>query len=408
MTYLIENHHFPAEDVRDYWQFAHPPLHHLLGAFWIECNEKLFGIGYDQSRESVQTLTLFYSMCIMITAYQILRHFKIEGKPLYIALGIINFHPAFILFSGSINNDVLSVVFIMGAILTTLQWYQNPTLKNILKISLCVGLGMMTKLTVALIAPPVALVFLIIFFQHFKSKWKEFLKQFSCFLGICVPLGLWYPVRSWLKWQVPILFVYPLGEEQDQYIADKTFSERIFDFSAYQFKDVYLQWLGWNEAGEQTSYNEFNPLIALLKTSVFGEGLNHYLFENFQWIYPFSKCFFWLNTVLAVFAFLSMLIVCFTKCSVKPVEKLFFLSFYTLLIGNFYKSADAYPLVCTMNFRYITPTVIIGALFTALFLKKHAQSKAGKIAVSAMHYLSFGFIFLSSFVYLTAGFCSGE
>lgn len=408
MTYLMQNHHLPTEDVRDYWQFAHPPLHHLLGAFWIELNEKLFSVSYDASRESLQTLTLFYSMCIMITAYQILRHFNIDGKPLYIALGIINFHPAFILLSGSVNNDVLSIAFMMGAMLTALQWYRTPTLKNILKIAFCVGLGMMTKLTAALIAPPIALLFIIIFFKNFKSKWKDLFKQFLCFGAVCIPLGLWYPVRSWIKWKVPLLFVYPLGTDTDQYIHDKTFSERIFDFSPYQFKNVYLQWLGWDESGNPISYNEFNPLTALFKTSVFGESLNQYLFEDFPFIHSFCKCFFWLNVVIAVFAFFSMLILIFKKCSITPAEKLFFLSFYLLLIGNFYKSAANYPFVCTMNFRYITPTVIISIVFAALSLQKLEFKKLSKIAVSAVGILSLLFIFFSSAVYLTVGFCPGE
>ena len=98
----------------------------------------------------------------------------------------------------------------------------------------------------------------------------------------------------------------------------------------------------------------------------------------------------------------------FVKCNAKPLEKLFFLSFYLLLIGNFYKSAADYPLVCTMNFRYITPTVITGALFTALFLKKSEQNKSGKIAVLVMETLTSAFVLCSAAVYLTAGLAEGE
>ncbi|MDE7138123.1 MAG: hypothetical protein K2O29_06670, partial [Ruminococcus sp.] len=149
IEYLLFNHHIADFDVRDRWQFYHPPLHHTISAIWIHINENIFLTGRDPARESLQTLTLFYSMCIIISAYRILRHFALKGKALYIPLTIISFHPAFILLSGSINNDILSVAFILGAVITTLKWYENPTMKNILKIAVCIGLGMMTKLSAA-------------------------------------------------------------------------------------------------------------------------------------------------------------------------------------------------------------------------------------------------------------------
>ena len=408
MTYLIDNHHLCDTDVREYWQFAHPPLHHLLGAFWIELNETVFHAGYEASRESLQTLTLFYSMCIMITAYKILRHFSIDGRPLFIALGIINFHPAFILLSGAINNDVLSIAFMTGAMLTALQWYRNPTLRNILKTALCVGLGMMTKLSSALIAPPIALLFAVIFFKNLKSKWKDFLKQFSCFLAVCAPLGLWYPVRSWLKWNIPILYVHEVTDDVEQYLHHQKFLDRISDFSLYQFRDVFEQWLSFNDSGQPVGYNEFNPLIALLKTSVFGETLSQEFFADVPFIYPVCTLFFWLNVLLAFLAFCFMLKACFTKCALQPTEKIFFLFFDFLMLANFYKMSADYPLVCTMNFRYLTPTVLIGAFFTALMLHSAELKKTGKIAISAVSVLSLLFMLLSTAVYVTVGFCPGE
>ena len=120
-------------------------------------------------------------MCIIISAYKIFRYFGLKGKALYIPLAVVSFHPAFIIFSGSINNDVLSAAFMMGAFLCALNWYREQSMKNILKTALCTGLGMMTKLTAALVAPPVAVIFAVVFFKNLKTDFRKLLVQFTAF-----------------------------------------------------------------------------------------------------------------------------------------------------------------------------------------------------------------------------------
>ena len=156
ITYLLQHHQLPDFDPRGHWQFYHPPLHHMISALWLWLSEHVFGISNAAAQESLQTLPLFYAMAIVITAYRILRHFRLEGMALYVPLAVVAFHPSFILFSGSINNDALSVVFILGAVLWTLKWYEKQTWESIVKIALCIGLGMMTKLSAAMVAIPVA------------------------------------------------------------------------------------------------------------------------------------------------------------------------------------------------------------------------------------------------------------
>jgi len=170
IQYFIDNHHLPDFDPTTHYQFYHPPLHHIISAIWIEASERIFDLEPEVAQESLQSLTLFYAIVIVILSYRILQHFNLRGCALYIPLIIIAFHPAFILFSGSINNDVLSVVFILGAILCTLQWYRNQTLKNILKIAFCVGLGMMTKLSAGIVAIPIAIVFLVVLIKKCQKR----------------------------------------------------------------------------------------------------------------------------------------------------------------------------------------------------------------------------------------------
>lgn len=402
ISYLLTNHSLLNSDVRDRWQFYHPPLHHAISAVWIYICDNFFHTGIDPARESLQSLTLFYSITIIITAYRILRHFKLEGMSLYIPLVIISFHPAFILLSGSVNNDVLSVALMMGAVICTLKWYENKTLKNILKIALCVGLGMMTKLSAALVAIPIAFIFLIVFIKNFKASGKKLFGQYAAFGIVCVPLALWYQIRNYINWNVPITYVQEMGKDSTQYLGDRSFISRITDFSFYQFQHCFEQWDWFDDNGQLLTYKEFNPLIAAFKNSLFGESIYE---ANFAHGYMLSICkiFFWLGIIIAAAAFIAMVIVLIRKKSMPFIGKSFFGAFYLVIMVNYYNMQKNYPFICTMNFRYITPTVIIGCLFTGVLLKnlKSENHKAAKAVTVTLSTAAVLFAGLSSWIYLS-------
>ncbi len=402
IEYLLFNHHLPDFDIRERWQFCHPPLHHAISALWIHINENILGVGYDPARESLQTLTLFYSMCIMITAYKLLKYFGLKGKALFIPILIINFHPSFILLSGSINNDVLSVAFIMGAMLSALNWYRDRKMSSIIKTALCIGLGMMTKVSAAIVAVPIGLLFMVVFFSHIRTDAKKLIGQFAVFGLICVPLGLWFGLRNYIKWDMPITYVQKMDKSETQYIGDQSFSDRVTDFSPKQLESIYLQWATENDDGSIQGYNEYNPIIAATKTSVFGEFVNEQSFENAPYLNFTAKILFWDSVLIAAAALICMISFLFVRSDADSAQKLFLFSFRLAMMMSFYKMAHDYPFTCTMNFRYITPTVIIGSIFIGFTLNrlKDCGSKAKYIehtaegcvlifsAASALIYLS--------------------
>lgn len=401
IEYLLFNHNIADFDVRDRWQFYHPPLHHAISALWIYINENILLTGRDPARESLQTLTLFYSMCIIISAYRILRYFKLNGKALYIPLIIISFHPAFTLLSGSINNDVLSVAFMLGAVITTLKWYENQTIKNILKIAVCIGLGMMTKLSAALIAPPVAVVFLIVFIKKIRTDGKKLFIQFCAFAGVCCPLGLWYGIRNYIRWKIPVTYVQELDKGMLQYIGNQSFLSRITDFSSEQFRSVFIQW-AYEENGEVMGYNEYNPLVAILKNSLFEEGG---FFPADSFMDKLSVIFFIVSTIIALYAFIAMIVMFFRKCKINTTEKIFFAVFYLTMMINFYKMCHDYPFTCTMNFRYITPTIITGALFIGIISDKiiSHKTRTAEIMIYITEVMTLLFAVLTIIIYLAVG-----
>ena len=324
---------------------------------------------------------------------------RLEGKSLYVPLLLVSFHPCFTYLATFLNNDALMWAFVMGAVLGTLRWYSEPSLKNIMKISLCIGLGMMTKLSAALIAPPVAMVFLVVLIRKRKTLWKKLVGQFAAFGAVCVPLGMWFPVRGLLRWGIPLTYVQELPQGMDQELHGMTFIERITDFRLIQFSNVFEDWMYHDEYGNEVSFNEHNPLIAILKNSVFSEFIREWDFDGMEYALPLCKALFWLGVILAAAAFAAMIYIFIRDRSMDTVQKLFFGSYYVLLVGNLYMMSAKYPLVCTMNFRYLMPTVVTGALFIGLFMKKKNNRYTDPAAVVSVT----AFSALSALVYLLVG-----
>lgn len=383
IQYLYANGHLPDMDVRMRDQFYHPPLHHIIAAIWMRI-QVLIGVGYAEAYENIQILTLFYSTVCMILSYRIFRRLGLYGGGLIAATAIIAFCPTFYIMSGSINNDILSITFILGAMLNTLYWARSRSIGRIIAVALCIGLGMMTKLSVWMIAPAVAFVFLYVFFKNLKD-FKKYLVQFSVFICICAPLGLFWSVRNFLRWQVPFTYVQRLSETSSQYVGNVPFWQRMFDFSFGQYADVAPQFKMYGG-----SYNEYNPLVAFFKTSMFDEGI---AVRNFPKLQGFSHFLFFTAVCLGLIACGAMIFM-FIKKVHRPsyVQKGFVGLTYFTFLGLYYVFCFDFPHVCTMNVRYAVPLIVIGA-FSYGFLLQHLLS-VKKIAARIFSSLLSSFIIL--------------
>ena len=353
IEYLYANGHLPDFDVRQVDQFYHPPLHHALAALWMR-RQSFIGISYEQAYENIQHLTLFYSTCCLIISYKIFRRLGLSKAGLITATAIIAVCPTFYIMAGSMNNDILSVTFMLGAILNTLYWYKSRSLKRILCIALCVGLGMLTKLSVWMVAPAIGCVFIYVFFSELKS-FKKYIVQYAAFLCVCAPIGLFWSVRNFILWKVPFSFVQRLTERSSQYIGDIPLMQRLFDLSPYQFVDPAPQFTMY-----KGDYNEYNPLIAFFKTSMFDEGIAT---RRFPRIAGFNQILFWSAVVLGVLGFCAMIFMFIKKNSkMDAVQKSFIGLLYATIFGMYYYFCIDFPHVCTMNVRYGVPLIVIGAL----------------------------------------------
>ena len=353
IAYFTYNMKLPDFDVRNVYQFYHPPLHHFLAAVWVRLQSHM-GINPEYYWENVQLLTLFYSGCCMILCYKLFRLLSLSGKGLCAAIAVICFNPTFFILTGSINNDILSLTLLLGAFVNTLHWYRSRSFGRIMCISACVGLSMMAKLSGWMAAPAIAFIFILVFFRDIKN-FKKYIIQFASFLGLSVPLGLWWEIRNNIAYGVPVTYVMKLSERSRQYIGDIPVMKRLFDFSPYQFSDVSDQFILYN-----APYNEFNPLIALFKTSAFDEM---YTVKNYPQVAGWDRLLFWSIVIVGIIGFAAMIFTFFCDRKMSVVHKLFAAIIYMTYFIGYYIFCFSFPHVCTENIRYAVPLIVMGAFF---------------------------------------------
>ena len=374
-------------------QLYHPPLHHLLAGLWLRLNVAL-GVPYAAACENIQLLTLFYSGAAMLIGYRILRQLKVTGMALVLAMAVLCLHPTFILMAGSVNNDVLSITLAMGAILAALRWYESPGLKHLLLTGLWLGLSMMTKLSGGLVAPAIALLFAVRWVQALRRHDGSFGKmtlQFLAFGAVCLPLGLWWPVRNALLFHMPLTYVPALSASSDQYIGDLSVWQRLTGWPGEGLRRVFMAWQNTDYA---SSYNEFNPLLGLLKTAVFGETalFNAALVPG--WVQTAGEV---CCTVLfyAGGALAGLSLYAGVRALVQKRHRLtgamaaFWLVLWAVVLGSYLRFCFAYPFTCTQNFRYAVPTLLCGCVWLAKAFQGSNNAYRGIFgAVTALFCLS--------------------
>lgn len=361
ILYLYENAHLPDFDVREVWQFYHPPLHHAICAVWLKF-WSWFGITGTMAYESLQMLTLCYSVITMVLGYGILRQFRLNKNGLVLATAILALHPTFFLLAGSVNNDMLALLFFIGTLYTALQWYREPNWKRIFPVALCLGLGMSAKLSVWMAALPVALLFVAYFFQKKGRQKLQCCGQYLLFLGVCTPLALWWSIRNGVQYGVPVTYVPSLKPTSVQYVGMRSTWQRLLDFSWIQFRDVSMQFEMYDGA-----YYEWNPTVGLWKTAMFDELISDRMYPA---IHIPAIVLFWTAVVLSLLALAAMLRLFLRHRNALRWQRYSMLLLAVAQLISYYVFCFQFPYTCTQNIRYVVPLIFLGALALGTFCQK--------------------------------------
>jgi len=264
IEYILANKSLPDFDPRSVWAFFQPPLHHIVSAFWMWINIRL-GLSENHVHKNVQILPLVYMCFLMLIVYLICKELNMRKGGTIVTMLIVSFHPIYILMSGSINNDALSVMLTVLAIYVSIIWYMYPTTGKIALLGLVIGLAMFAKLSSALIAPPVAI---LMFYKikkdtgnlKHKAKVISYALELAVFAVIVFPIGLFWTIRNKMLFDMPVNYIPDVGEAVER----SGFFPTILDVGT-RSPFLYMKSNGFE-------YDEYNLILATLKSSLFGEG----------------------------------------------------------------------------------------------------------------------------------------
>lgn len=405
IEYFAEKIRLIDFDPRSLWGFFQPPLHHMLAGLWLRGWSQargVLGISYDQCCEAVQCLTLIYSCLITVFAYKILKLLDIKGKALFVGTAFAALHPCFIQMSGSINNDILCVLFILVSMYFFILWLNEERGKSLILSGLFLGLAMMTKLSAILLAPAIGILMLLKLWNYIKEKKKirdirSLLLLYLGFGAVSVPLGCFFPVRNLLLFGVPLNYTPPVGEPLDKV----TLFQRFFDFkgAANPFT---------NMIANGNDFDEYNIFLAILKTSIFGEAD----FSKTSSVSTIVGCLLLLSGAL-----LSIIIfVLFAAMFIKNIKgrfagkaakrELFMLLIMLTGFGFLLNLCLSIPNFSSQDFRYIAHLIVPEAYLIAGALYIDDRSKESKgviLAKKMLCALAVVFLLLSVIMYLLAG-----
>jgi 4-amino-4-deoxy-L-arabinose transferase-like glycosyltransferase len=313
-------------------------------------------IGLTALFDFLAVLSLIISYATLKTVYSIIHELKLGFKETLIFLLLAAYHPIFILLSGRHNNDPLSYFFVALIMLYFIRWWQTKKSSNLYWLGLVIALGMLTKISVAMITPVIGLLMLYRLWKDSCERKKNLL-NYLIFMLIVAPLGLSFVLRNYLLFNQSPTFVYEITN-QVLSTADKMWYQRFlpFDISTI-FPRLYA-----------SAADDYNVWIYLAKTSIFGEfsywGANLYGFILLT-----------MNIFLIAIAFL--LTATYPWLQFKKWQGLdtLFFGYGILLLLSYVVFNLRYPYGPTMDFRYLVSWIwIIAYLFTQHpYIKKHLQ-----------------------------------
>lgn len=372
--YLYEYGHLPDMNPATVYQFSHPPLHYALTALWLK-GASIFVKDPAVLAESIQILPLLYGIGILVCFAKILDLTGLRGRGRSAALLIIAFHPSLILLSGSVNNDALALLLTLLTVYFLMRWARERKMRTVLWLALCLGLGIMTKLSVAEMLLPCGLVFLYVVYRerkgagHTKSGTglKAYLAQAAVFLGVSLPLGFWFYLRNYVVWKIPLTFVHDLGTDSWQYIGDVPLVNRyLFPVPSELFANLRALRIGCG----------YNQWVQIMRTSVTGEW-------DMAGVPAAVKALAMLlmltGAVLAVWALIAFvrLYVFGRGFAGVQADRVLFVSAYLTFFALYVKFSMDNPYQCSMDFRYIRPLLFLPAVALGLRLNGSGSRQGG-------------------------------
>ena len=364
IAWIVENGTLPTMDprVEGYSVFYNPPLYHLIQAGFMRLNLWL-QVPQAVALENLQVTTLLFASACPLVAVDLMRFLGIRERGVHAGALVMAFQPSLWILGATLNNDILSILCILACILFTVRWERTRRMRDILGIALSLGAGMATKLSAALLIPCVALAFIVAFFRDLK-RWRRYFGQFAAFLAVSVPPAVAWPLYHLLAFDLPLNYV--------RLPAETIYVGHLSLWQRFGIPDWFARRTLFYTGVRKTDHNVW---MQTLKTAVFDELT---LFENgtVLWYVAYLLMALFAGLVLIGFVlFVRMLLR--RPAGLSGLGATFLGVYGAALAGNYVKFCVDYPYICSFNFRYIAPLLLLGALGIAAG-RSRAHACAGR------------------------------
>ena len=330
--------------------------------------------------ELTRVFMILLGIACFYAIYRIYVGLGLSDKKVGVCTAITVMIPEFWFIQFFLNNDGLACTLSFIALALALRFKQKEGIVPLIFCALTLGLSMMAKLNGALMAFPIAFIFVYVLIKKLRNPEKNkkdiwvLLGKFALFAVIVFPIGLWTPIYYKIKYDMPIGYVWditPTLEDKRNYgmYIDPdfyNFFERCFPFPS---QDLFYSPFNyrWRHKVDGVYVNEygvidFNCWTAFFKTSFFDEWDDFFKQQGY-----FPGALLVVGMYLEVLlAFLSCIgLVCYAVVYFKNKrwkENVFLPG--TLLVAavavavNYIYFVNRYPVGCSQNARYVMPLFI--------------------------------------------------
>lgn len=350
MSYILNivRHKLPDGN---YYQFYQQPFFYILGGTVSSVIIRILHTLRAEDIVDAARIVSCAASCLILPASDALcRICHVGSRGRVLSLAFVAFSPIFYMTGGALGPDALCTLFMVLAVLYTLKWYQEPSVKNTVLLALIYGFGVMTKISVAVISFFTLAVFIYRFVRALREKkWLEFLKKYILFGVISLPIGLWYSIRNYVLFGQPLGYVLDLGgADSPLYTGEYSILQRICSFS---LQNVF-------EGSYVNVKEDYNAPVYYIKSSLFGE----YTYDVPDFIPAILLYAAIAVALLSVVAFIWQISQGKNTRMAYVIPAVIFL-FYGSVTYFYLK----YPYACSMDYRYMGLLSVLAAVLLGNF-----------------------------------------
>lgn len=367
------------------YEFAQPPLNAILQALVMRIVSFFgnFGTRYMKLFEYTKILNLLYSVLTLYFVYKILNVLDFSKKIKGLVLLIFAIYPGYLAMATQFNNDGISNMFFFMSLYFSIKWCIQKDLKTIIILALSIGFGMLSKISVGLIAFITGPMMIVMWLRSiFKVKLLDYKQetdnhasysitlQLIIFALIVFPLGLSYAIRNYMLFNQKFVEIFEIAKNGPLDLRNYTFTiqdrflsfplERLFGDRtglADQSMNYYMVYMRY---GANTriyhQFLEYNIWVDLIKTATFDE-------YNFGYGAMYFACLvtYILNIIFFFAGFISIAVNIIRLFKTKVISvfsntfnaRIISIILFIIAMASYIGFNYNYPYSCNSNFRYI-------------------------------------------------------